>query len=52
MWADFLSDDDDEGEIESEETISLMLKADAVLMVIFLQEKLDKERLHIKEVRQ
>ena len=28
-----------------------MLKADAVHMVIFLEEKLDKEGLHIKEVR-
>ena len=50
-WANFFSDDDEESETESKETISYMLEADAVRMVIFLQEKLDKERLHIKEVR-
>ena len=51
IWADFFSDYDEEGEAELEETISLMLKADAVRMVIFLEEKLDMEGLHIKEVR-
>ena len=48
---DFFRGDDEESEMESKKAIGLMLKADAVRMVIFLEEKLDKEGLHIKEVR-